>query len=254
MDDSRFVRGYVSELLEEAGYTVAQAEDGSTALRRLESEPFDVIVTDLNMPLLDGFAVLETVKLRDLGTEVVILTGSHARDIDSAIRALRLGAHDYLTKPLSGPDQALLAVERALETKRQREALRAAERRYRTLFDRIPVGIYRSTPAGRLLEANVALVQMLGYPDRETLLTVNAAELYADPGERERWQQRLAQAGTLEHYDVRLKRHDGSALWVEEYTRAIVDEVTGETSYDGCVVDISQRVPESFDPGTSTHS
>jgi PAS domain S-box-containing protein len=242
VDDSRFVRGYVCDLLETAGYSVTQADDGTAALRLLETEPFDVVVTDLNMPALDGFAVLERVKLRELAAEVVILTGSHARDIDAAIRALRLGAHDYLTKPLASPDQALVAVERALETKRQRQALLGAQRRYRQLLERFPIGIYRSRPDGELIEVNSALVEMLAYADVASLLKVNARALYADPADRQRWQERLARAGTLAHFEVLLQRRDGGTLPVEEYARVSVDDATGATVYDGCVVDISQRV------------
>ncbi len=55
VDDSRFVRGYVVELLSAAGYEVDQAEDGSSALKRLDARSYDVVVTDLNMPTLDGF-------------------------------------------------------------------------------------------------------------------------------------------------------------------------------------------------------
>jgi PAS domain S-box-containing protein len=241
VDDSRFVRGYVVKMLSAAGFLVDQAEDGATALKRLEGEPYDVVLTDLNMPALDGFAVLETVKLRELGTEVVILTGSHAKDVDAAIRALRLGAHDYLTKPLSGPDQAVLAVERAVEKKRQREALRAAEQRMRAFFDRVPVGLYRSTPDGRLLDANVALAQMLGYGAREDLLAVTAQDLYADAADRARWQERLQQHGTLSHFVVQLKRRDGTVLQAEEYARVVVDETSGATFYEGCLVDTSHR-------------
>jgi PAS domain S-box-containing protein len=243
VDDSRFVRGFVAEILAAAGYDVDEAEDGAQALKRLDAATFDVVVTDLNMPMLDGFAVLETVKLRDLGAEVVILTGSHARDIDAAIRALRLGAHDFLTKPLAAPEHALLTIDRAIEKKRQREALREAERRYHTLFDRLPVGLYRTTAEGRILEANLALVQMLGYPDRETLLAQDARALYADTADRERWREALTREGVLSHFDVLLRRHDGTTLWVEENTRAALDPATQVTLYEGCVIDISRRKP-----------
>ena len=243
VDDSRFMRGYVLKLLTSAGYEVDQAEDGTTALKRLETGRYDVVVTDLNMPALDGFAVLETVKLRDLGAEVVILTGSHAKDIDSAIRALRLGAHDYLTKPLAAPEQALLAVERAVEKKRQREALRASEQRFHSFFDRVPVGLYRSNPEGRLLEVNLALVQMLGYASREALLAASAQDLYAEASDRAQWQERLVEEGALHHFDVCLRRQDGTTLRAEEYTRIVDDELTGARYYEGCLVDASHHPP-----------
>jgi PAS domain S-box-containing protein len=241
VDDSRFVRGYVAELLEDAGYSVTQAEDGAGAVRLLERESFDVIVTDLNMPALDGFAVLETVKLRQLAAEVVILTGSHARDIDSAIRALRLGAHDFLTKPLVAPGQALVAVERALTTKRQRQALLRAERRYRQLLEQFPVGVYRSRMDGVLIEVNSALTGMLDYPSAEALLAVNARDLYVNLEDRRLWQERLAREGVLAHFDVRLRRRGGSTIWVEESARVEPEGPEGETTYAGCLVDISHR-------------
>ena len=60
----------------------------------------------------DGFALLEAVKSQNGGPEVILLTGTHAHDMSSAIRALRLGAHDFLTKPPSGPDEVIVAVDR----------------------------------------------------------------------------------------------------------------------------------------------
>jgi len=243
VDDSRFVRGYVVKLLTTAGYEVDQAEDGTTALKCLDTSRYDVVVTDLNMPALDGFAVLETVKLRNLGAEVVILTGSHAKDIDAAIRALRLGAHDYLTKPLSGPDQAVMTVERAVQKKRQREELRASQQRLQSFFDRAPVGLYRSTPEGRFLEVNLALVEMLGYVNREALLAAAAQDLYAEAADRARWQERLVEAGTLNHFDVRLRRQDGTTLWAEEYARVVEDDAANARYYEGCLVDVSHRTP-----------
>jgi len=78
------------------------------------------------MPELDGFGLLEAVKKRSEavgpGPEVILLTGTHAHDMNSAIRALRLGAHDFLTKPPAGPDEVVLTVDKAVEKKRLREA------------------------------------------------------------------------------------------------------------------------------------
>jgi diguanylate cyclase (GGDEF)-like protein len=123
-DDSALVRTIVRRTLEQGGHSVEEASDGASALRLLEAAPFDVVISDLSMPGLDGFAVLSAVKERGLSTEVIILTGARANDMRSAIRALRLGAHDYLTKPPASADEILLAVERALDTQRLQEANR----------------------------------------------------------------------------------------------------------------------------------
>jgi PAS domain S-box-containing protein len=237
VDDSRFIREFVAQILVSAGYEVAQAEDGLVALRKLESEQYDVIVTDLNMPMLNGFAVLEKVKLRRLDSEVIILTGSHAKDMNAAIRALRLGAHDYLTKPLIGPenaDQTVLAVERALEKKRQLEALRDAEQRYRALYQWLPIGLYRSTLEGQILDANPALISLLGYPDRETLIRTPAQEIYLDSADRQAWVEAVLRGGAVDGWEARLKRYDGSAVKVEECTR-LVSGAAGSRTLEGCL-------------------
>jgi len=108
--------------LKSARYAVEEAENGEAAMRLLSRGTFDVIITDLRMPELDGFGVLAAVKRLGLAVEVIILTGAHAQDMSSAVRALRLGAHDYLTKPPASADEVILTVERAIEKKRLREA------------------------------------------------------------------------------------------------------------------------------------
>ena len=116
VDDSPVVRAMVRGYLHIGGYQVEEAESGSEALRHLAAAAYDVVITDLHMPELDGFALLSAVKREAPGTEVVFLTGAH--DVNSTIRAIRLGAHDYLTKPLTNADAVIGSVERALEKRR----------------------------------------------------------------------------------------------------------------------------------------
>jgi diguanylate cyclase (GGDEF)-like protein len=122
VDDSRLVRRVVAGFLRKDGYEVDEAEDGQVAVSRLESRHYDVVITDLNMPGVDGFGVLEAVRNGSSGAEVIVLTGAGANDAAIAVRALRLGAHDFLTKPPSGSAEVILTVERALEKKRLRDA------------------------------------------------------------------------------------------------------------------------------------
>jgi two-component system cell cycle response regulator len=122
VDDSQVVRRAVGEMLRKAGHSVDEAGDGNSAVRRLEATEYDVVITDLRMPERDGFGVLEAVRQASLSTEVIILTGTHAKDVSAAVRALRLGAHDFLTKPPQGPHDVIVTVDRALEKKRLKEA------------------------------------------------------------------------------------------------------------------------------------
>jgi two-component system cell cycle sensor histidine kinase/response regulator CckA len=241
IDDSRVVREYVSEELRNAGFAVDEAEGGPSAMRLLSARVYDVIVTDLHMPEPDGFGILETVRIRKLDSEVVVITGSHAGDINAAIRALRLGACDYLTKPFAGGDQLVVAVERALLTKRQREELRIAQEKYRDLFDSVPIGLYRSAPNGIIVNANLALVQLLSFPSREELLATNAKSLYVNPADRETWMRRLERDGLVSGVEVRLRRGDGTIVWMEENARAHYDEKGNVIQYEGSLQDVTER-------------
>src|SRR5262245_57111501 len=122
VDDSQVVRRIVGDLLRNAGHQVDEAGNGNSAVAQLESTEYDVVITDLRMPERDGFGVLEAVRQGSLSTEVIILTGTHAQDVECAVRALRLGAHDYLTKPPRNAEEVIVTVDRALEKKRLREA------------------------------------------------------------------------------------------------------------------------------------
>ncbi len=100
------------------GYRLTTASDGTAALALVASEPFDVVVTDLRMPGAGGFDVLSAVKSRSPSTEVVVMTGYAA--VSDAVKAIKLGAYDYLEKPFD-PDAAGLVVARAAERKRLRD-------------------------------------------------------------------------------------------------------------------------------------
>jgi PAS domain S-box-containing protein len=241
VDDSRLVRDIIGASLRTAGYTVQEAEDGAAAIGMLEVGRYDVVLTDLRMPGIDGFGVLEVVRQRQPDAELIVLTGTHAQDINTAVRALRLGAHDFLMKPLAGADQAVLSVDRAVEKKRQREALREAEARYGQLFDRVPIGLYRTSAEGRFLEANPALVQMLGCASREALLASDAASFHVEGSGRRRWLAMVERQGVVKQHEVALRRRDGSALWVEENARAVRD-ADGRLLYiEGSLQDITER-------------
>jgi diguanylate cyclase (GGDEF)-like protein/PAS domain S-box-containing protein len=117
----------------------------------------------------------------------------------------------------------------------------AGEERYRLLFDRVPVGLYRTTLDGRILEANPALVQILSYPDRLSLLRVPVADLYVDPADREAEASLLDREGVVRGYEMRLLRHDGSTVWVRDTCRAVYDHERRQMNYEGILEDITER-------------
>ncbi|MCO5171519.1 MAG: sigma-54 dependent transcriptional regulator [Planctomycetes bacterium] len=125
VDDQRSLRQTLSITLSRAGHTVDEAGSGAEAVRRVDETLYDLVITDLKMEEVDGLAVLEAVKARDADTEVLIVTAFGT--IESAVQAIRRGAHDYLTKPFT-PDQVLHAVDLALERRRLRTEVRSLAR------------------------------------------------------------------------------------------------------------------------------
>jgi PAS domain S-box-containing protein len=122
-----------------------------------------------------------------------------------------------------------------------RATAEASERRFRSLFDGVPVGLFRTTPKGRIMDANPTLVQMLGYPDRASLLAVNVADLYVDPEDRRTIKARLERDGMVRGFSVRAHRYDGRVIWVEENIRAVQDE-DGVVYHEGSVTEITERM------------
>src|SRR6266403_4284448 len=98
--------------LERAGHTVEHAAHGEAALARLADASFDVVLTDLKMPVMDGMALMHAMHERGLAPAVVVLTGYGT--IESAVEAMKLGAADYLIKD-ARPQEILFTIERVLK-------------------------------------------------------------------------------------------------------------------------------------------
>lgn len=111
-DDSKEVAAFLQGYLMQEGYDVQVAYDGETAVRLFMAQPFDLVLTDMQMPRLNGLGVLHRVKEHSPNTPVLILTG-HAT-LETALDAMRHGAFDYLLKPVEMVEQLQLALNRAL--------------------------------------------------------------------------------------------------------------------------------------------
>src|SRR5574341_1409045 len=119
------------------------------------------------------------------------------------------------------PESFIGIVEDISERKRMETALREAETRYRRLFEDVPVGLYRTTPSGEILDANQALVELLGYPDRESLLGDNAKDIVLDSREQE---SRLFETNdVIRDFEIHMRRYNGTPIWVMDTVRAVVD-------------------------------
>ncbi|MCB1057028.1 MAG: sigma-54-dependent Fis family transcriptional regulator [Acidobacteria bacterium] len=129
VDDEEGLREFIGEALSDVGHAVTLAGDGLEALDQLKGQAFDLMLTDLKMPRLDGIELLRRVRGETPGMEVLVLTAHGS--VDTAVEAMKLGALDYLEKPIHSPEELRLVVAKALEHRGLRsfreQSLRIAE-------------------------------------------------------------------------------------------------------------------------------
>ena len=114
-------------------------------------------------------------------------------------------------------------------------------KRYRSLFEGVPVGLYRAAGNGQILDVNPAFLRILDYPSRDALDAINAANLYLDPELWERWRTQLEGDATVTDFESQMKRSDGSLVWVQASIGATRDAAAGVGYYEGAIVDITER-------------
>ena len=125
VEDDDAMRELLSEELGDAGYVVRSAPNAAIGLELARAEPVDVVVTDLRMPEMDGFDLIRGVRALPAPPHIIMVTAFGS--IETAIRAVKLGAYDYITKPFE-IEELLLAVDKALAERglrRQVERLQA---------------------------------------------------------------------------------------------------------------------------------
>jgi two-component system, cell cycle sensor histidine kinase and response regulator CckA len=120
-------------------------------------------------------------------------------------------------------------------------ALAETDRRFRSLFHGVPVGLFRATPDGRLLDANATMVRMLGYGGLEELRALPMDGLYADPADRRRLLSMVEEAGEVHGEDVVVESRDGRRIWARVTMRAERDESGRTIHYEGAIEDVTAR-------------
>ncbi len=203
----------------------------------------------LSLAIIGAAAIVATGTIRLLTGPIVRLT-SVARQITHGDLNARADVEaDDETGALAAAFNSMTAQlrqtleglrEHVAELKRTEQALRESEERYRGLFDGAPVGVYRTTPAGQFLDVNPALVHMFGYPDRDAMQTINAAELYAVPEAYVQWQMIIEREGAVRDFEAQMRRCDGALIWVRNSGRIVRDANGQALGYEGIWQDITE--------------
>ncbi len=147
IDDEISILDSLSLFFKDDDYVVFTAEDGESGLNIFFNEEIDIVLTDLRMPKKDGIEVMQIIHKARPDTPMIVVSG--AGEKEDIIKALRMGAKDYITKPLVDLDMISHTVKQALENsrlnkenKRYRKQLEKSEYQYRTITENIAEGVF----------------------------------------------------------------------------------------------------------------
>ena len=237
-DDNADMRQYIVRLLGQH-YRTEAVPDGEAALSAALALLPDLVLTDVMMPRLDGFALLQALRAdpRTSGVPVIMLSARAGEE--SRIEGMQEGADDYLVKPFSAKE-LLARVTAHLKMARMRreasEALRASDEHHRLLFEQTVDGIFLADAAGRFVDVNTAGCEMLGYSREEVLARSIADVLEPDEAPRIEPEIVLLAGGQTVRSEWRFRRKDGSVFFGEGSGRRLPDG-----RVQGLVRDITER-------------
>ncbi len=119
-------------------------------------------------------------------------------------------------------------------------ALASGEEKMTRIFH-YPLGLYRTTPQGQIVDAAPTLARMLGYPDVQALKAVNFWDIHHDPRDRDSWQAVLDSSPMVEIFETQLRRGNGTLFWAKDSSRAAKDSRGNVLFYDGIIEDITRK-------------
>ncbi len=173
-----------------------------------------------------------------------ILVFGPTGDAEFATEIVRAGAQDYLAKDSLDGNLLQRALRCALERQHERTSLIEEKDNYYGVFDHLVEGIFRTTPDGHYLLANIALARIYGYESPVELMasiTDIAHRLYVEPGRREEFVQLMQANDTITGFESRIYLKDETIIWISENCRAVRDPQGNLLYYEGTVEDISER-------------
>ncbi|HEX5368132.1 MAG TPA: ATP-binding protein [Dehalococcoidia bacterium] len=247
-DDNADMRDYMSRLLQEHWNVVAVA-DGSAALAEALRRPVDLVLTDVMMPGLDGFELLNALRGREETTTLPVILLSARAGEESLIEGFRAGADDYLVKPFSARELiARVQTHLALGTARREreEGIRDSERRYIELLESLGVAVYTTDAEGVLTYYNDAAVQLWGRAPQlgSDLWCGSWRMLYPDgrdmPLDECPMAVALKEDRIVRGEEAIAVRPDGTHVWIAPYPTPLHDgnRLTGAVNV---LVDITER-------------
>jgi PAS domain S-box-containing protein len=222
-----------------------RVETAGAMIDALATRRFDVVLSDFRLPTFSAPAALEALHATGLDLPFIIISGTIGEE--TAVTAMKAGAHDFVLKQdlarlCAAVDRELGQAELRRRGREVVEALAASEERYRHLYENAPIGIYRTTPDGRILLASPALVEMLGFESFEQLAPLSLEEGgFGASTPRTAFKERLEREETVRGMESTWLRRDGTPIYVRENARAVRGDNGAVVWYEGTVEDITEQ-------------
>jgi len=241
-NDERFAHT-VANLLQAGGATeVASAPTVDAGLALLAANSFHAVLFELPADSAVGLSQVTALTTRAPRLPVVVL--GMPKDESFSAEVIYSGAQDYLVKESLDAASLRRAIRCAIARQLERLALIEEKNNYHGIFDHLVEGIFRTTPDGHYLLANVALAHIYGYHSpMEMMASIKdiGKRLYVEPGRREEFIRLMREHDTLKGFESLIYRKDGLVIWISENCRAVRDAQGKLLYYEGTVVDITRR-------------
>ncbi len=241
--DARFAHGVAEMLRANGGVTeVATAPTLEAGLAELAAHSYHALLFEL--PSANAAGLFQVTQITTKIPRLPVVVFGPANDGIFGTEIIGAGAQDYLTKDEVEPRALQHALRCAIERQHEYNALVDEKDNYSGIFDHLVEGVFRTTPDGHYLLANVALAHIYGYASPvELMASIHdiARRLYVEPGRREEFVRLMQEHDTLTGFESQIYRKDGTIIWISENCRVVRNAEGKLLCYEGTVEDITQR-------------
>jgi sigma-B regulation protein RsbU (phosphoserine phosphatase) len=233
--------GKAAEVLRQAGGTLERS-NFEHAAAALKANSYNAILFEPATPNAAGLFQISSLAI--LAPQLPIIVVGSVQDESFAVETNNAGAQGFLARETFDFKLVRRTIRSAIERQIERVALVTEKENYYGIFDHLIEGIFRTTPDGRYVMANVALARIYGYDSPADLMgkiTDIEHSLYVEPGRRNEFVELMQGNDIITGFESKIYRKDQTVIWISENCRAVRDEGGKVLYYEGTVEDITER-------------
>ena len=214
------------------------------ALTSLPGQEPMVVLLDLDLPDSQGLSTYLMLQSWSERIPVITLVGSQQEALGE--QTIAKGAIEYINWQTATQELVTRTLRYTTERTHTLKQLQASEAKYRELFESVVAGVFQTSPEGRFISANPALVRLLGYDSEEELLGLDITrDVYMYPEDRTNWRKAIDKEGKIRNSELVLRKKDGSKIVVLENSRAETDDHGQLIYFEGTLTDITESHEQS---------